>query len=134
MYTGNRTVGNFRNKIRLWNKKDEKWIEENIEKIVQSYNSYCGFMVQYKSFGIRKKLWKLLSDKVKKFTYLTNHMSVLGVRNKYKQITKLKEKYYDPKLLYHKLRKAKKSRGKKILGKSIPKRNRRNDRSLGRAS
>lgn len=95
LYAGKRTVGNMLNMIRLYNALPEKEMRESVEKFVQRYNSYAGYMKHYKTYAIRWKVWNSVSDNVKKFVYLTGHLCVLKARTKYKTKTKLKQQYYD---------------------------------------
>lgn len=86
MYAGNRLVGNAFSLIREWNKDGT---ENNVEKFAQRYNSFMGFLVQVRSYRIRRKAWDLLDDSVKQYTYIAGDMRAIKVRNKYKHKNKI---------------------------------------------
>ena len=98
LYAGNRTVSNAINLVREFNKIKDK--ERHIEQFAQRYNSYMGYLEHRKSYAIRWKIWNELSDDTKRYVYLTDKMSVLKVRNRYKTINKLKTLYRHGKKYY----------------------------------
>ena len=58
-YIGNRTKGNFFDKLRFFNNEalhNENFVCENAEHFAACVNSYLGFMVHYSSFKIRRRM------------------------------------------------------------------------------
>ena len=106
LYAGNRTVGNATEVAREYNNMSDK--EKYIEKFVQRYNSYMGYLIHRNTYAIRWTIWNILSDEVKKYIYLTN-MRVMHVRNQYKE----RVKYLN---LYN--RHGKKHNAKRRMGRS----------------
>ena len=91
IYAGNRTVGNAVNLIREYAFVKNK--EKYIEKFAQRYNSYMGYLVHRKTYGIRWKLWNMVDEETKKYVFMSENMAVMQVRNQYKEKTKLQNQY-----------------------------------------
>lgn len=90
LYIGNRTVGNAFNMIRIYNHLPEAEMAESVDKFVQRYNSYAGYMRHYFTYAVRWRMWNEVADNVKRFVYLSDKLCVLHARNKYRNINKLK--------------------------------------------
>ncbi|HPP65033.1 MAG TPA: RNA-directed DNA polymerase [Candidatus Paceibacterota bacterium] len=59
IYIGNRTKGNFYQKIKFWNgfwKKGDKVKRGDFEKFISSVNSYLGMVEHYQTYKLRKKI------------------------------------------------------------------------------
>lgn len=107
IYIGRRCIGNATELVRRYNEKasDEKYLLNTIENFAQRYNSHMGFMIHARSYNIRKRLWDLIDERIKKYIYITGNFAVMKVRNKYK----LKNRRYAKiKSSHRKLRRGKK--------------------------
>ena len=60
MYIGNQTVSGMYDKIRFFN---ENICKEEVEHLMQSLNSYLGFLKHYKTYNIKKKMMTLIDPK-----------------------------------------------------------------------
>lgn len=61
LYTSNRTVCNFIKSIHKFNNLSEntnRYTERYINEFLSSINSYCGFLMHYDTYAIRRKLFK----------------------------------------------------------------------------
>ena len=95
IYVGKRTVANFMNMVRLYNALPESELIQSLEKFVQRYNSYSGYLKHYQTYALHWIVWNSVDEKVKKYVYLSNKLCVLHVRNQYKKINKIKQDYND---------------------------------------
>lgn len=91
LYAGNRTVGNATTLVREYAEVSDK--EQFIEKFVQRYNSYMGYLIHHKAYAIRWRLWVAADDETKRLVYMNGNLSVMQVRNRYKTTTKLNKIY-----------------------------------------
>ncbi len=91
LYAGSRTVGNATEVVREYNLIADK--EKYIEKFAQKYNSYMGYLSHRKTYAIRWKIWNRVDDDVKKYVYLTGDLTVMRVRQAYKERNKLIKQY-----------------------------------------
>ena len=91
IYAGNRTVGNATNLV--WDYEQIRDKEEHIEKFAQRYNSYMGYLIHRKTYGIRWDLWENIDEETKQYVYLEGSLAVMRVRNEYKEEIKLKQQY-----------------------------------------
>lgn len=100
IYISNRTKGNFYAALNGYNEELKK-IEENgdepslneIEHFVSSINSYLGFLVNYKTFNIRKKiLFSRLMDRWKKYCYIDVKLRKITPFEEYTKIRGKKSK------------------------------------------
>lgn len=91
MYAGNRTIGNATELVLEFNEIGDKL--KYIEPFAQRYNSYMGYLIHRQSYGIRWKIWGLLDEDAKQYVYVTKRLSVMKVREQYKEINKLKTIY-----------------------------------------
>lgn len=83
LYAGNRLVHN----AFYFVKRTTQNI--NIDKYIQQYNSYTGYMVHFRTYKIRKRLYESLPDEVLKQTYIDKDFKVLKIRQKCKPKYKL---------------------------------------------
>ena len=60
LYVGNRTVNNFEQAIKTINGIEDK--EAAAEHVMQSLNSYLGFMIHRRSYNIRKRMLEMLDN------------------------------------------------------------------------
>lgn len=90
-YAGNRTVSNTIDLVREYDFVKDK--EQYIEKFMQRYNSYMGYLKHRKTYGIRWRVWKMARSVVGKYAYMINNLCVLKIKNEYKQITNYKKLY-----------------------------------------
>lgn len=60
LYVGDRTVNNFEQAIKTINGIEDK--EAAAEHVMQSLNSYLGFMIHRRSYNIRKRMLAMLDD------------------------------------------------------------------------
>lgn len=88
IYISNRIKGKFYNKIMRYNKLADKGLQaENVEKFVQTINSYMGMMVHYNTYNIRKHIGNdLILPKWAGYLYFTNGWKKACVVKKYKAI------------------------------------------------
>lgn len=93
LYIGNRTVGNAFNMIRIYNHLPVEEMAESVDKFVQRYNSYAGYMRHYLTYAVRWRIWNEVGDHVKQFVYLSDNLCVLHARNKYRKLTILKNNF-----------------------------------------
>ncbi|MGR3218585.1 MAG: reverse transcriptase domain-containing protein [Candidatus Anammoxibacter sp.] len=75
-YIGNRTKGNFYQRIQYWNnfisEKQFKLTEDNIKRFLSSMNSYLGIISNCKTYKLRKKMLKeCLSAHFWKYVYIS---------------------------------------------------------------
>lgn len=91
IYAGRRTIGNATTMILYHNKLKDK--ERCLERFVQRYNSYMGYLVHRQSYAIRWKLWNLVSEEYKQYVYMTSGLAVMKIRNKYKPKTIILKNY-----------------------------------------
>lgn len=102
-YIANSTVSNFMNAIHRFNKlaeEDPNYVINNIDKFLATVNSYLGFMRQYNSYTLRRKLIKSISPLWWKVFYIRGHFEVAACKKKYNKLKQLKKKlinntYYD---------------------------------------
>ena len=83
VYAGNRLVHNAFYFVKRTTQ------DINIDKYIQQYNSYTGYMVHFRTYKIRKRLYESLPDEVLKQTYIDKDFKVLKIRQKCKPKYKL---------------------------------------------
>ena len=93
--TGKRTCGNCYSFISHYNKLSKEDFLKGIERFVQGYNSYMGYMVHHRSYTIRYKLWQHVSPEIKTFVYINDKLSIIHAKKEYRQNTILKQEYHD---------------------------------------
>lgn len=90
IYVSNRTKGNFYWKILLYDKllgqmDSDIPTHNDLEHFVSSINSYIGFMVHYKTFKIRRKMFQSeLFRRLYKYCYINYDLSKITLYNIYK--------------------------------------------------
>lgn len=84
IYIGNRTKGNFHTAIKKHSKivYHHKPMQEDIDRLISSLNSYLGMMFHYKSFKLRKRiLFQYLSGWWWNYVYLSGGIKKFNCRN-----------------------------------------------------
>ena len=92
--TGKRTYGNCYNFIIRYNNLSKEDFLKGVERFVQSYNSYMGYMKHQRSYSIRYKLWQTVSSEIKTFVYINDKLNVIHTKSEYRQRTILKKEYH----------------------------------------
>lgn len=100
IYTSNRTVSNLVECIYKFNHVAEKVKNYNINYIqtfLSSMNSYCGFLIHYNSYAIRRKVFKNLSklwisvcdvyEDFKRFYCKSKYDKIRQIKNKIKNLS-----------------------------------------------
>lgn len=100
IYTSNRTVSNLVECIYKFNHVAEKVKNYNINYIhtfLSSMNSYCGFLIHYNSYAIRRKVFKNLSklwvsacdiyEDFKRFYCKSKYDKIKQIKNKIKNLS-----------------------------------------------
>lgn len=83
-YISNRTVGAFIDKIKKYEVIAKKGKQaKHVEKYVSTINSYLGFMLQHKSYRIRRKLAMWIYEDRKGYLYFANDFKKAVVVKKY---------------------------------------------------
>lgn len=98
MYVSNRTVSNFYDAIRKFNRLAEEnpyYTVTNAEHFISSINSYFGFLKHYNSYAIRRKLATRISPAWFKVMYISGHFEKVVCKNEYKTCNILKRKCKD---------------------------------------
>lgn len=115
---GSRTAGNCHDMIRRYNELPNETLQRAMERFVQKYNSYMGYMVYYKSYTIRYRLWEYIKDPIKNFVYINEKKSILSVKPEYKTTNILKQEYYGIRKQHQRrrLHKEQETAERKILG------------------
>lgn len=83
LYAGNRLVYNAFNFV------ETTKFDGDIERYIQRYNSYTGYMCHFRTYNIRKRLYESLPQEVTKLTYINSDFKVLKIRQKCKPKYKL---------------------------------------------
>lgn len=86
MYSTNRTVSHFIQTIYEFNqlaKEDQNNVYLYIKDFISSMNSYLGYFRQFKSYAIRRKYIKLISQEWFKVIYIQGHFDKFVCKSQY---------------------------------------------------
>ena len=97
LYPAKRTVRNFIFSIKRLNNAKSR---QEVEKCLSSVNSYLGFMVHMKSYGLRKKVLSMMSEQTWDKVFVKGHYQSVHLRKNWKKRHIPKEDY--PKVYYAK--------------------------------
>lgn len=95
LYTSNRTVSNFTKSIYTFNVLSENvvgYTERYIDKFLSSVNSYCGFLIHYNTYGIRRKLFGKINQNWKRVCNIYGDFIRFSCKEKYNKIEQIKNK------------------------------------------
>ena len=91
-YISNRTRGKMYDCIRKYNKiAEDGRAFENLEKFVQSMNSYLGMMVHFNSYKIRKRVMYMIHKEWWKYIMLDGKFRKFIIKRKYKTSDQLRQ-------------------------------------------
>lgn len=77
IYVGNRTIKNMKQMIQEMNQMYPKDVDQFISRI----NSYLGFLIHYKSYGLRRQILNLIDNSWWKYCYPFNNFKVIKKRH-----------------------------------------------------
>lgn len=95
MYIANRTVSNFIEAIYKYNHVAHKvyeYTKNYIKDFLSSINSYCGFLVHYNSYSIRRKMFKCIDSCWFSVCKIVGDFEHLKCLSKYDRIYQIKNK------------------------------------------
>lgn len=83
IYTSNRTVNNAIMMVREWNMHPGL---PGIERYIQRYNSFMGFLLYTCSYNIRKRIWEMLDAKIKELIYIDKDYKAVHIKDRFNRI------------------------------------------------
>lgn len=85
-YCGSRVISNFKNSVVKLNTANNI---EDVKKSVSSINSYLGILRQHNEYSNRKKILRMIDDKIFKYVYIKGHYESLAIKSRYKNNGKI---------------------------------------------